>query len=246
MNPAISALLSGAAHILELLIAAVGGAWLGGKANRKNNVALARDISTNQSEVDERLEGIRAQLQQNTQNSTFYARRQHLVYAKLFRLFHVADGMLCGRAGIRFVPAIDSMDRAELAELANAHELAATVRDKVLRLWDSGTQQDAREELRAAIKRSEEAGGMAAFTEAKNFAIVNALYLSPSIEAEVQGLVQTLATYSAEITFPEPGRYKQRSDLASDVGVRLGRLRESMRRELQGGALAVSARTNDP
>jgi hypothetical protein len=58
------------------------------------------------------------------------------------------------------------------------------------------------------------AGRIRAFTEAKNFAIVNALYLSPSIDGAVQSVVRALASFSAEIQFHEPGRYKQREDLA--------------------------------
>ncbi len=235
MTPLLSAVLLAGGRIVEVLLGAVIGGWLVSKANRKTNVALARDISHNQAEVDERLEGIRSQLQLQTQNSTFYARRQHTVYAKLFRLFNMADGALCGRStGYRRVHDIDNMDRAQLAELADAYELAPTIREKVLRVWDGGAPTSARDELKAALKRVEESEGLAALSKAKNYAIVNALYLSPAIETEVWELVQSLTSYSAEISIPDATRYKQRADLVLQVGTRLARLREAMRNELRG------------
>jgi hypothetical protein len=234
MTPLLASLLPAAGRILEVLIGAVLGGWLVAKANRKNSVALARDISRNQSEVDERLEGIRAQLQLTTQNSSFYAERQHIVYADLFRLLNVADGALCGQYGLRRGPDIDNMNRAELRELANVNKLAAVVTDRIVAMWDARDQEGARSELKAALRRAEQGEGVRAFTEAKNFAIVNALYLSPSIDAEAQGVIQSLASFSAEIQFPEPSRYKQRADLATQIGGRLAQLRENMRDELQG------------
>ncbi len=225
-------LMLGALNMLTGGAAAGITAWASVHAERKGRRALADDIARNQEIIDGRLEGLKAELQQQVQNATFYSQRQHEVYADLFKLLNEADGAVAIHIGLREVPDTSARSLNELMELASAYDMVESIKTNVAELWDDEDPSSARKAMDEAIKRVEVARGDSAFRAAKNFAIVNALYLSQGVQDSVWEIVNDLAKLIAEIHVPERGRWEKKHKIHESVGVRLARLRAFMREEL--------------
>jgi hypothetical protein len=106
-------------------------------------------------------------------------------------------------------------------------------------MWDRGNEKAARSELREAFGRAEQQRGDTAFRDAKNYAIVSALYLSQPVEAAIWEIVPLFGALIAEILVFEQSRYKERYELELKIGVQLGALRVLMRSELSKSSMSI-------
>jgi hypothetical protein len=61
MDSAVNGLLPVAVRVAEVVIGAVGSAWLVAKATKAHSISVAKDIADNQTKVDAGLEGVVAQ-----------------------------------------------------------------------------------------------------------------------------------------------------------------------------------------
>jgi hypothetical protein len=196
---------------------------------------------------DRVLAAVNTQQQSRLQEFNLFTQRQHLVYARIYRLYRIAADYYAATSGFTQTPdfltwthheARAFMERAKLDP--RRPELAA-----ILEGYESGSVKHAARSMEGVYARHRERLAQTAFLRAKSYEAVEELFLSDDARAAVTATRVAIAAYAVRLGDENVDRqdfegYRQGMLIAT------ADLQRALRSELQRGQTALRADVPDP
>jgi len=123
---------------------------------------------------------------------SLFTQKKHEVYAELYRLLLIADGSLESLFGLREVPSFIEYTREDMEKYLRNYQVVEGYIPQLLKNWDKPRNQCI-QEIREYLTIIDFQKADKARNEAKNYSLLNSLYLSESTELLVSELLSLLA-----------------------------------------------------
>lgn len=191
------------------------------------------DLATHTSALGRQLEEVRHFYHQQQQQFERYAGQQHIVYPRLYRRLKVVEGLLVERF-IETVPAYAQFSRESLQSTAKTARIEDHNLAPILAKLDAGDRRGAAADFEQAVRTARRGKALRDLQRARNYAIVNELFLSNAVRAAFRAVNEAFGSYEARVRMPEPGQAVTLYHLGAEIAAKLATLREIMGTELTG------------
>jgi len=207
-------------------------------------LAVGKELAEHRSGLEEQAARLRQQHLKEHTTFSLYTTRQHRVYPRLFGKFRIAEGTLV-RPTIEMVndysKASDEQIRKAAVQLGVDQEIVAPILAKL-----KTDRRAAIRELQALDDQVRKNRGLNAYRDARNYAVLNDLYLSDPVRVALNAAIDKFAAYSAYVIVPEAGTAMAMYKAGEAVGQALTELSRVIRAELSGEVLASATGTTTP
>ncbi len=206
--------------------------WIRGRVSSE----FAKELETHRHRLALDAEQVRADHQRRLHDASLYSVKKHEVYRELFNKLLVADGHVGRLVGGRLMPSFDDYSADDMRGVMERAEFTGPQKDAVLRNWDKD-RQSAMKAFNAAMRNVELSNAEHAVAEAKNYFLVNALYINDAHSNAVAEILKVLNGSLAHALFPdEHGSGSEQLKLNKQASELIERLKRALRDDLESGS----------
>lgn len=162
--------------------------------------------------------------------SNLLIQKKHNVISRLYELFKVAEGAICGLYGLKWAPTFKEFNRDDIAKYMTQKELLSGIQQTILDLWDSDREAAISELGKSLIVRDKQFA-KSSLTEVSNYLLINELYLSTEAANIAHRLVEKLNEYNVLVEFP-PDRVKEFRDIEKEIKQGLEELMTQLKKDI--------------
>ena len=204
--------------------------WTKTKVESEVNKRFQKELEDYKSQLTLLEEGVRFDYQRRLQDFSLFIRKKHEIAPRLYELFKVAEGSICGLYGLKWATTYKEFNRDDIAKYMTQKELLSGIQQTILGLWDSDREAAISELSKSLIVRDKQFA-KSSLTEASNYLLINELYLSTEAAAIAHRLVEKLNEYNVLVEFP-PDRAKEFRDIEKEIKQALEELMTQLKKDL--------------
>lgn len=179
--------------------------------------------------------------ERKTADFALYIKLKHEKYSKLYELIHIANGKLMGLYGFRKELTLEEFSKSDMETYLRNHKIAEGFILEVLATWETNKQESI-SRIRKYLRMIEFQIAHAARNEAKNYMVLNALYVSSAAETIVNEILTKMVNLNVSWEMPTEHGPGPRDEIAenrktiSEKDLLIEKLKNLMREELSVGA----------
>jgi hypothetical protein len=125
---------------------------------------------------------------------SLFTQKKHETYAKLYRLILIADGSLETLSGFRQVPSFDEYTRSDMGKYLHNYQIVEGYIPELLNGWEN-SRETCIQKIRGYLTMIDFQKADKARSDAKNYFLVNTLYLSEATEHLISELLSLLVRH---------------------------------------------------
>lgn len=190
-------------------------------------------------------EGVRFDLERKMADFSHFIKERHEKYAKLHELIHVANGLLRTLWGFKRELTFEEFSVADMRKHLQGRGIVEGKIDDILKDWETN-RPSAVKNAREYLLMIEHQRADTARNEAKNYLLLNAIYVSNHLEGKVQEFLSKMVELQVLYDmWTEHGpslrdEYQKSKSIEKEIDVLLQEIKDLMRMELSMGAVGYS------
>lgn len=204
---------------------------------RRIGARFDKELEDHRHRLELDAEAVRAQHQRRLQDFSLSTIKRHEVYAELFKLLLIADGSVQRLWGGRLDPDWEKYSAEDISKSMEAAGFTSTQRDDVLQDWDRD-RKTALRVYKEAMRNVEKHQALTATTDAKNYFLVNSLFLRDAVSSQVADILRVLnELLSHALIWLDGHSGKEITRLGAESSEGLEVLKRTLRADLEAGGM---------
>jgi hypothetical protein len=188
-----------------------------------------------QHQYDVAMKAMESAATRRTHEVSLYNTRRHDVAARLFALFQKASGLFSNRIGVTVEPDWAQYSLAEVQAYVAKNKVSEALAAPVLRAYEDRQGAEAARLMGALYQKVAVWQAREALRRARNYQVLNLLYLSPAAEAKLDAVYMAIVNVSTRIDHSGPGDVLKLIELKASMLTQVNELQALLRHELRYG-----------
>jgi len=197
------------------------------------NTEFAKQIATHKHELQLAADALRFDYQRQLSDFNLFAVKKHEIAGQVYEKFRIAHGRVRGLTGLSSQLTFEEFNGADISRYMATRNIPMGKQDEVLALWEKD-RDAALADLRPYLRMLDIQEADRAFSEAKNAAYSNELYMPNVVIERMNDLINHLAMHLGAVEYPlEPG---EKRPSKQELDAALEKLRDTFHAELGGAS----------
>ena len=205
------------------------------EAEQAARLGADKALADHRHEQEKQLARLEAQHQRSFEEFGLYTRKQHQVYAALYRKVRVAADRFSSQIGASISTDFSTFTAGDVQAYVEGNEISPSLGDPVIAAFQNGATPAAVRLMEGLDRKLQRWKAEEAFRQAKNAEALNELYLSDDVREKLALLRSKIAAVSTALQYPEPGKGMDTLAKRDAMNAAVMELYHLMRAELRRG-----------
>jgi len=205
---------------------------------RKAALISDKQLEQFKSQLQLEAESVRLHHQRQLHDFTLYTAQRHRVYPQMFKRLLMAEGGFNALWGIMFGPDWEKQSKTDIENWVIENDFPKGASKEAIALLDTNPRE-AHKKLNEIMDTRKRFTARKALRDARNYQVLNELYLSAEVAAAVEKSYQALVRYSVQAEDEENADYNVLTNRRDEAQIALNETKKVMQSELARGDYSV-------